>query len=200
MKTPLLLPFIVACALSTTVSATDVPRAGTFSVGAQVSMGNIDHDSFSSDQDAAAQVMFYVDYYVIDGWAVEVAVNSGSNIQDRICENADDTDDYCTSSNDSNPNSFESDLEFSNAIVALRFDKQVSENSFLYGKLGAQYFDYEMENAGNIFEEDSGSGIFSELGWKYQWSNNLNANVGYQFMGMSDLSTSSLTVGIGYRF
>ena len=52
----------------------------------------------------------------------------------------------------------------------------------------------------NVFEEDSGTGIYAELGWQYQWSNNVNLNVGYQHIAMSDLTTSSLAIGIGYRF
>lgn len=200
MKKRLILPLIVAGAFSTLTQAAELPQAGSYTAGAQISWGNIDHDSFNNDQDGAGHVMFFLDYYFKNGWAVEAAINTGSNAQDWICENVDDTDNYCTSSDKTNPNSFDSDLDFSNFIVAVRHDMKVSENSFIYGKLGAQYFEYEMKNDSSVFEEDSGTGIFSELGWRYEWSNNLSANVGYQYMGMSDLSTSSFTVGLGYRF
>jgi opacity protein-like surface antigen len=200
MNKRLILPLIIAGALSTLTQAAELPKAGSYNAGAQISWGNIDHDSFNNDKDGSGQIMFYVDYYFKDGWAVETAINTGSNVQDWICDNVEDSDDYCANSDQANPNSLESDLDFSNFIVAVRHDRQVSENSFVYGKLGAQYFDYEMKDNSSVFEEDSGTGIFSELGWQYQWSNNLNANIGYQFMGMGDLSTSSLTVGLGYRF
>jgi opacity protein-like surface antigen len=200
MKKYLILPITLACAFSSFTHATEPATAGTYNAGVQISVGNIDHDSFSSDQDSAAQAMFYVDYYFKDGWAIETAVNSGSNVQDWICENVDDTDNYCTSSDENNPNSFKSDLDFTNFIVALRFDREINQNVFVYGKLGAQYFDYEMTEGSNVFEEDDGTGIFSELGLQYQWSNNVNINVGYQYIGMNDLSTSSFTVGLGYRF
>jgi len=202
MKRTLIASLILATTLSTFAGATELPQAGTFIGGAQVSFGSIGHDSFSSDEDGTGQVMWYLDYYFMPGWAVEVGLNSGTNVQDWICNNDDiDTDDdYCVSSDESTTSSPESDLDFYNIIVAFRHDKQISENSFIYGKLGAQYFDYEMTEGSTVFEDDSGTGIFSELGWRYEWSNNLTANVGYQFLGMSDLSTSSLTVGLGYRF
>lgn len=151
--------------------AAELSQAGTFDAVVQVSYGNIDHKSFNNDEDGTAQVMFYVDYYFKPVWAVEVGVNNGTNVQDWICGRSDiDTDnDYCDVGAESNSDTFESDLDFSNLILAVRFDKQVSTNSFVYGKLGAQYFDYEMTDNNTVFEEDTGTGIYSELGWKYQW-------------------------------
>lgn len=196
-----ILSLIVASTLSSFVSAADLPEAGSYNVGGQVSFGSIDHDSFGNDDDGVAQVMLYVDYYFKAGWAIEVGLNQGSNVQDWICKQDDADEDYCENDDESTPDSFKSDLDYNNFIVAVRFDKPVTENSFIYGKLGAQYFDYEMtDNNNNVFEEDSGTGIYSELGWKYQWSNNLSLNVGYQHIAMSSLTTSSLAIGIGYRF
>lgn len=202
MNKKIILSLIIASALSPFIDAAELPQAGTYTAGVQISFGSIDHDSFTSDDDGTGQIMHYLDYYFKDGWAVEAAINLGTNVQDWICDNDDiDTDDdYCTNSDNSNVASFESDLDFTNFIVAIRHDKKVSTNSFIYGKLGAQYFDYEMTEANTVFEEDSGTGIFSELGWRYEWSNQLTANVGYQFLGMSDLTTSSVTIGLGYPF
>jgi hypothetical protein len=202
MNKKIILSLIVASALSSYVTAAELSQTGTYNAGLQVSAGNIDHKSFGNDKDAVGQVMLYVDYYFNPGWALEIGVNKGSNLQDWICENADDVDeDYCVSDDESTPDSFKNDLDYTNFIVAVRFDKQLSENNFIYGKLGGQYFDYEMTNSNNnVFEEDSGTGIYSELGWQYQWSNNVNLNVGYQHIAMSKLTTSSLAIGIGYRF
>ena len=196
------LSLIMASTLSSFVAATELPQAGTYNAGLQVSSGSLDHDNFGNDKDGVAQVMLYGDYYFKPGWAVEVGVNKGSNVQDWICENDNDVnDDYCVSDDASNPDSFKSDLDYTNIIVAVSFDKALTEHNFIYGKLGAQYFDYEMTNSNNnVFEEDSGTGIYSELGWKYQWSNNVSLNVGYQHIAMSKLTTSSLSMGIGYRF
>ena len=202
IKKALIASLVIASTFSAFSGAAELPQAGTFNVGAQVSFGYIDHKSFSNDEDGTAQVMFYVDYYFKPGWAVEVGVNNGTNVQDWICDRSDiDTDDdYCTVGEESDSDTFESDLDFTNLILAVRFDKQLSTNNFVYGKLGAQYFDYEMTDNNTVFEEDTGTGIYSELGWKYQWSNNLNVNVGYQHIAMGDLTTSSVTSGIGYRF
>jgi hypothetical protein len=202
MNKKTVLSLIVASSLSLSVTAEELPQAGTYNAGLQVSSGNIDHKSFGNDKDGVAQVMLYVDYYFKPGWAIEVGLNKGSNVQDWVCENSDDVDDdYCLSDDESNPDSFKSDLDYSNFVVAVRFDTALTEHNFIYGKLGAQYFDYEMtNNNNNVFEEDSGTGIYSELGWKYQWSNNVSLNVGYQHIAMSKLTTSSLAVGIGYRF
>jgi hypothetical protein len=194
-----LIASLVISEFSAFSGAAELPQTGTFNAGAQVSFGGFDHNSFNNDQDGTAQLMFYVDYYFKPEWAIEVGVNTASNVQDWICGRSDiDTDDdYCTD-DESGSDTFESDLDFNNLIVAVRFDKQVSTNSFVYGKLGAQYYDYEMTENNAVFEEDTGTGIYSELGWKYQWLNNLNVNVGYQHIAMGDLTTSSVTTGIGY--
>jgi opacity protein-like surface antigen len=202
MNKKTLISLIVASTLSTSITAAELPQAGTYNVGGQVSFGNIDHNSFNNDDDGIAQVLLFVDYYIKPGWAVELGINKGSNVKDWICENDDinTDDDYCLNDNESNTNSFESDLDLINYIIAVRFDTQLSENNFLYGKLGAQYFDYEMTNNNHVFEEDTGTGIYSELGWQYQWSNNINLNVGYQYVSMSKLTTSAFAIGVGYRF
>jgi opacity protein-like surface antigen len=202
MKKTLIASLILATTLNAFAGAAELPQAGTFTGGAQVSFGNIDHDRFSSDEDGTGQVMLYLDYYFKPDWAVEVGLNTGTNVQDWICDHEyiDVDDDYCVSNDESTTSSPESDVDFYNIIVALRYDKKATANSFVYGKLGAQYFDYEMKEGNTIFEEDSGTGIFSELGWRHEWSNNLTVNVGYQFLGMGDLSTSSVTSGLGYRF
>ncbi|MGL1955734.1 MAG: porin family protein [Colwellia sp.] len=198
-----ILSIIAVSVLSPLVAAADLPQAGTINSGLQVSSGNIDHKSFSNDDDGIAQVMLYADYYFTPGWAIEIGVNKGSNIQDWICKNDDiDLDEeYCNAGDDASSNSPESDLDFTNFIVAVRLDNKVSENSFIYGKLGFQYFDYEMtDNNSHVFKEETGTGIYSELGWQYQWSNNVNMNVGYQHISMGNLTTRSLALGVGYRF
>ena len=144
--------------------------------------------------------MFHLGHYFKDAWPVEASINNDSNVQDWICDYADADNDCCAPSDVSNSDAFESDLDFSNFIIAIRHDKQICENSFLYQKLGAQYLDYEMKDSNSVFEEDRGTGIFSELGWRYEWSNNLTANVGYQFLGIGNLSTSSLTFSLGYHY
>jgi len=203
MNKKLILSFIISSSFSSLATANDLTEAGAFNAGGQVSFGSINHDSFGNDDDGVAQVMLYIDYYFKPGWAIEVGLNQGTNVQDWICEHGDldDDDDYCLSDDETKPSSFESDLDYSNFIVAVRFDKPLTENSFIYGKLGVQYFDYEMaDNNNDVFEKDSGTGIYSELGWQYQWSNNMNLNIGYQHIAMSSLTTSSLTIGVGYRF
>ena len=119
--------------------AEEIPQAGSYNAGLQVSSGNIDHDSFSNDNDGVAQLMLYVDYYFTSGWAIGFGLNTGSGVQEWICENADVNKDYCVSDDDSMPESFKSDLDYSNVIVAVRFDTKLTEHNFIYGKLGGQY-------------------------------------------------------------
>jgi hypothetical protein len=62
MNKKTILALIAACAFSPIAGAAELPKVGSFNAGVQVSSGNIDHGNFSSDEDAVAQVMFYVDY------------------------------------------------------------------------------------------------------------------------------------------
>jgi len=202
MNKKTILSVIVSSLLSSFVTAEELPQAGTYNAGVQVSSGSIDHNNFGNDKDGVAQVMLYVDYYFKPGWAIEIGLNKGSNVQDWVCEKDDNVDeDYCVGDDESNPDSFKSDLDYTNFIAAVRYDTALTEHNFIYGKLGAQYFDYEMTNSNNkVFEEDSGTGVYAELGWKYQWSSNVSMNVGYQYIAMSKLTTSALAIGVGYRF
>jgi opacity protein-like surface antigen len=43
-------------------------------------------------------------------------------------------------------------------------------------------------------------GVFAELGWEYDFNNGLGINASYQYMDMGDLDTSTLGVGLSYRF
>ena len=45
----------IACALRPIVGAAELPKAGSYTAGAQIPYGNIDHDSFNSDPDGTGR-------------------------------------------------------------------------------------------------------------------------------------------------
>ena len=66
-------------AFSSFVEAAEIPKAGTYNAGVQVSIGAIDHDNFNDDHSAVVQATFYQYYYFKPGWAVEVGLSYSVN-------------------------------------------------------------------------------------------------------------------------
>ena len=52
--------------------------------------------------------------------------------------------------------------------------------------------------SGEVF--DSGTGLFLEAGWQYQWDLGIGMNVGLRYQDMGDLTFTSSNVGISYSF
>lgn len=91
-------------------------------------------------------------------------------------------------------------VEFSNYVIAAKGQFKITENNSLYGKVGGQSYNYSMFEKGRKTADISGFGLFLESGWQYDWNNGLAMNVALQYIDMDELYTSSLGVGISYRF
>ena len=91
-------------------------------------------------------------------------------------------------------------LEYSNLVIAAKGNYALSQRNSLYGKLGVQFYDYEISKSKSILVEEDGVGLFLEAGWGYQWDNGLAVNVGIQSIDMGDLDTAGATIGMRYHF
>ena len=85
-------------------------------------------------------------------------------------------------------------------MAAIKGDIDLSQRNSLYGKIGAQYYDYEFSRNDRFIEGDSGTGLFLEAGWQYRWDLGIGMNAGLRYQDMGDLEFTSANVGISYTF
>ncbi|CAH9067038.1 hypothetical protein PSECIP111951_04051 [Pseudoalteromonas holothuriae] len=169
-------------------------------VGAQLNGGSASYKGSSKDGDGVGSLYLYYNYQINTSWALELGINSGSEIDSWECKELRNDRVICDRNDkllfDLNANK----IDLINFVVAAKGQYKITDNSYLYGKLGGQYYDYDIARNSNKLIQETGLGVFAEAGWQYDWNNGFAMNVGLQYMDMGDLDTSSLSAGISYRF
>ncbi|MCG7551456.1 porin family protein [Pseudoalteromonas sp. Of7M-16] len=198
MKTLSLLSLVLAAAtsFSTMANISDDKHR----VGAQLSGGSASYKSSSQDGDGVGQLYVYYNYQFDPTWALEVGLNGGGDSDKWECTDTQNRKFTCTQLNKTLFEIGANDLEYGNLIVAAKGQYKLTERNSLYGKLGANFYDYELNRGSKTLEEDDGVGFVAELGWQYDWQNGMAMNVNYQYLDMGDLDVSALGVGVSYRF
>jgi hypothetical protein len=84
--------------------------------------------------------------------------------------------------------------------VAAKGQYTLTKRNRLYGKIGAQFYEYEISQQGSKIVAEDGIGLFIETGWQYRWDNGIGMNVGLQSIDMGDLDVAGETVGKQYHF
>ncbi|MCF6436263.1 porin family protein [Pseudoalteromonas sp. MMG022] len=198
MKTHSIISLALLSAISFTTEAKQ--HNETHRIGAQLQGGDAEYKSSSQDGDGVGSLYIYYNYQFDSIWALELGLNGGSEADDWDCKDI-TNDKFVCNRNDNLL--FELDankLDYNNFVVAAKGQYKITDNSHFYGKLGAQLYDYEIAQNSKKLKEDDGMGLFAEAGWQYDWDNGIALNIGWQYMDMGDLDTSSLAVGISYRF
>ncbi|WP_105167700.1 porin family protein [Pseudoalteromonas sp. T1lg23B] len=198
MKTRSIIPLTLLALASFTSQAEQ--NNETHRIGVQLQGGDAEYKNSSQDGDGVGSLYLYYNYQFDSTWALEIGINGGSEADDWDCKDI-TNDKFVCNRNDNLL--FELDankLDYSNFVVAAKGQYQITDNSHFYGKLGVQLYDYEIAQNSKILKEDDGLGLFAEAGWQYDWDNGIAVNVGWQYMDMNDLDTSSLAFGVSYRF
>lgn len=190
--------------LTIAVSASAVAKQdNTFerhTVGMQGSVAGAKYKGSSQDGKGIAQIYAHYNYAFNQMLSLEVGVNKAKEMDNWRCEKDDDDHWSC---NEKDVSLFDLDadkLQYTNFIVAVKAQYQLSQRNAFYGKLGAQYYDYKIKRSSTVLTEDDGIGLFAEAGWQYRWDNGIGMNAGLQGIKMDDLGVSGLTVGINYSF
>ena len=169
-------------------------------VGIQLSGGGASYKGSSKDGDGVGQAYIYYNYQFSPILALEIGLNGGKEADDWKC--TEENDNKFTCINNDKP-LFDLDankLEYGNIVVAGKGKYALTTNNSVYGKLGVNFYDYEIKQNSKILNSDDGVGLFAELGWEYSFNNGIGVNVAYQYTDMGSLDTSTLGVGLSYRF
>ncbi|MCF2907300.1 porin family protein [Pseudoalteromonas sp. DL2-H2.2] len=169
-------------------------------VGAQLFGGDASYKSSSQDGDGVTHVYFYYNYQYDSTWALEAAYNTGMEADEWECK--DDSDDKftCTRNDKALFGLGANELDYDNFVLAVKGQYQLSDSNYLYAKLGAHYYDYEIGYKGKTMVEEDGVSFLTEAGWQYDWDNGMSLNASIQYMDMGDLDTTNFGLGVSYRF
>jgi len=185
------------------ISVTAYSEEEKHTVGLVTGVASGEYKNSSRDGDGFLQAYLFYNYQIVDNFSVEVAYTGAIEADSWDCEEDDDDDDRWTCHWDDDENIFNTDadnFELDGFVAAIKGDISLSQRNSLYGKIGAQYYDYEFSRNDYFIEGDSGTGLFLEAGWQYRWDLGIGMNVGLRYQDMGDLTFVSSNVGISYSF
>lgn len=169
-------------------------------VGMQLSGGGASYKDSNEDGDGVSQLYVYYNYQLDKIWALEAGINGGSESDKWHCTELNDDKFTCDRTDNLLFNLNANKLKYSNIVGAGKAQYQLTENNYVYGKLGVQFYEYEIAQASKKLVDEDGIGVFAEAGWQYDWDNGVAMNVAWQYMDMGDLDVNTLGVGLSYRF
>ncbi|GAA0813546.1 hypothetical protein GCM10009111_09090 [Colwellia asteriadis] len=172
------------------------------SVGINVGIASGEYKNSSKDGDGFIQSYLYYNYQAFEHISFEIAYSGATEFDDWDCDE-DEDDNSWTCSFNSNQNIFNlraNEFELNSAVIAIKGNLPISKRNSLYGKIGAQYYDYDFSLNDYNIEGDNGVGTLLEAGWQYQWDMGIGMNAGLRYQDLGDLSFISSNVGISYLF
>lgn len=159
-----------------------------------------EYKNSSKDGGGFLQSYLYYNYQVIDNLSVEIGYNSATEYDSWDCEEKND-EWTCRWTDDEKMFNLNADnFKLDGFVVALKGDFALSQRNSLYGKIGAQFYDYEFTLNDKPVEKEDGTGLFVEAGWQYIWDLGIGMNAGIRYQDMGDLTFASTNLGISYSF
>jgi len=198
MRNSKTLPLLLTAVLSFSAAAQD--NFKRHSIGVQGSVANAEYKNSDHDGNGIAQVYFHYNYAFDPIFSLEVGLNTGRQNDDWQCQR-DNNDKWLCKEEDLSLFDLNADkVEFNNLVLAGKAQYQLTQRNSLYGKLGAQFFDYKIKQRSSVLVDDSGIGLYAEAGWQYRWDNGIGMDVGLKLITMDDLKVAGTTLGISYAF
>ena len=182
--------------LSTFTHAQDHQHSYGITIGA----GGGEYKNSTQDGDGFAQAYLFYNYQALEHFSVEVAYNSAIELDSWQCEEKYDDKWTCDTNNKPMFGLLANEFELDGFVVAIKGQVPISQRNSLYGKLGAQYYDYAFSRNGYTVESEDGTGVLFEAGWQYQWDMGIGMNVGLRYQDLGDLTLISQNIGISYAF
>lgn len=202
MKTIKVLSLVVITALAGVITTGQAlaTENSPHSIGAQLSGAAAKYKGSSEDDNGIGQVYLHYNYALNEIFSVEVGLNSAAEIDDWQCSDTNKDKFTCAKTDNKLFGIDANEIEYNNFVVAAKGHYSLTERHSLYGKVGVQFYDYELSNNNKVLKSDDGVGLFLEAGWQYQWDGGLRVNAGLQSMKMGDLEVAGTTLGLSYQF
>jgi hypothetical protein len=188
------------------ISVAALSAETTHTFGLDIGVASGEYKGSSNDGDGIAQAYLYYNYQAFEHVSFEVAYTSANSIDewDWDCDKVSDNRVSCFYDDGKKPlfGTTAEKLELDSFVIAIKGDAALSQRNSLYGKVGAQYYDYDLQNNSVYIpnQGETGTGLFVEAGWQYRWDLGIGMNVGLRYQDMGDLTLKSSNVGISYSF
>ncbi|NRA70036.1 MAG: porin family protein [Gammaproteobacteria bacterium] len=181
-------------------SAAQNPIDKQHRIGVEIAGANVELKGSSSDANDMIQLYTYYNYSLDQYLSIEAGINSAVDVDEWKCRDINDDKWTCDKQKKSYFNIGADEIKYSNLVVAAKGAYPLSQRNSVYGKIGAQYYDYNIKQSGKSLNKDSGLGLFVGAGWQYQWDMGLAINAGVKYYDMGDIKSVGSTVGISYQF
>jgi hypothetical protein len=198
-KLPLSLLLVFTSTFNVSSIADTLAKPHSF--GVSIASGGIEFNNSSYDGDGVAQVYGFYNYAFTENFSLEAGLNIGADVDDWECYEDRDDDWHCSTNNEDSLFGLGVDeIEYTNLVAAIKGVVPLSQRNSLYGKIGAQFYDYELSRHNRAVFKDDGVGLYLAAGWQYEWDMGIGMNVGLEKYDMDDLESTVLSIGINYNF
>lgn len=152
-------------------------------LGASFGSAGLDYDSENKASDGYVLCRIFYGRHINDVIAMEGGLLTGSSVEydDGDAEEQDEID---------------LDVFFLN----LKASYQLNEKHSVYGKLGANLYQYEISNRDAATIKEEGVGYAHSIGWQYTLNQHLKTGVALQSLGMDELTSGSINFDLMYSF
>ena len=169
-------------------------------IAVDLSSGTGEYKGSKQDGDGFAFAYIYYNYQAFENFSLEVGYLGGTHVDDWDCDE-DEGDWTCSVNDDDNLfNLNANEFTLDSLVFALKGQFPLSQRNSLYGKIGAQYYDYDFNYKNNSLAEDDGIGVLLEAGWQYRWDNGIGMNAGIRYQDLGDITFKTRNIGISYSF
>lgn len=188
-----------ASMLSTSVFA-DSELESLHTVGIQAAGGGIEYKGNDTDNEGVALSYIYYNYQFAPSYYFEVALVGAEDIDDWECKENAESSWECASDYDNKFKLQADNFEYNAVVLALKTDLSLSKRNRLYAKVGAAFYDYQIDLDHTSIADEDGIGLFIEAGWEYRWDNGFGLNTSLQYQDAGDLEMDTFNVGVSYAF
>jgi hypothetical protein len=169
-------------------------------VGLQSGGGGIEYKGKDTDGEGVALSYLYYNYQFAPSYYLEIGLAGAEDFNDWECEEKGENNWDCLSDYDNKFDLQADNFEYDAVVLALKTDLSLSKRNRLYAKIGAAFYDYQLDLDHSRIADESGTGLFLEAGWEYRWDNGFGLNSSLQHQDAGDLEIDSFNIGISYAF
>ena len=165
-------------------------------VGVNAGSGSISFKGKDSKNQSVWKINGFYNMKLSEHFSIETGLSFANDLDDLECKyNQDDYVVKCV-----NKDLYADKFEYRAIYIAARAQVALSKRNSLYGKIGANYFDYDLRLFQGANIDDNSLGWQSEIGWQYQWDNGLGIQAGLQYSDAGDVELNTTHLGISYSF
>lgn len=169
-------------------------------VGLQSGGGGIEYKGKDTDGEGVGVSYLHYNYQFAPNYYLEVGLAGAVDIEDWECTEKGDASWDCLSDYDNKFDLQADHFEYGAVILALKTDLSLSKRNSLFAKVGAAFYNYQVDLDHSRVADENGTGLFAEAGWEYRWDNGFGLSTSLQYQDAGDLEINSFNVGISYAF